>query len=70
MPMCGPNCMGILNPTARSTTYKQTVMEPTGLAGNVGIVSQSGSVCSRPATRPSPERWIISNISSTIPPRR
>jgi acyl-CoA synthetase (NDP forming) len=45
MPMCGPNCMGILNPIARATTYKQTVMDTTGLAGNVGIVSQSGSVC-------------------------
>src|SRR5438445_9538899 len=45
MAVCGPNCMGILNPTARSTTYKQTVMDPNGLAGNVGIVSQSGSVC-------------------------
>src|SRR6516164_6177546 len=45
MPVCGPNCMGILNPTARVTTYKQTVMQPAGLAGNVGIVSQSGSVC-------------------------
>ena len=45
MPMCGPNCMGILNPTARATTYKQTVMDTTGLAGNVGIVSQCGSVC-------------------------
>jgi acetate---CoA ligase (ADP-forming) len=45
MPMCGPNCMGILNPTARSTTYKQSVMDTAGLAGNVAIVSQSGSVC-------------------------
>src|SRR5438445_664280 len=45
MAVCGPNCMGILNPTARSTTYKQTVMDPNGLAGNIGIVSQSGSVC-------------------------
>jgi acyl-CoA synthetase (NDP forming) len=45
MPVCGPNCMGILNPTARVTTYKQTVMNPLGLAGNVGVVSQSGSVC-------------------------
>ena len=45
MPVCGPNCMGILNPTARSTTYKQTVMDGAGLAGNVAIVSQSGSVC-------------------------
>jgi acyl-CoA synthetase (NDP forming) len=45
MPVCGPNCMGILNPTARVTTYKQTVMQPGGLAGNVGFISQSGSVC-------------------------
>jgi acyl-CoA synthetase (NDP forming) len=45
MPVCGPNCMGILNPSARVTTYKQTVMNPAGLAGNVGFVSQSGSVC-------------------------
>src|SRR5262245_27291389 len=45
MPVCGPNCMGILNPTARVTTYKQSVMKTEGLAGNVGLVSQSGSVC-------------------------
>jgi acetate---CoA ligase (ADP-forming) len=45
MAVCGPNCMGILNPPARVTTYKQTVMNTSGLAGNVGIISQSGSVC-------------------------
>ncbi len=45
MPICGPNCMGILNPPARVTTYKQTVMDATAIIGNVGIVSQSGSVC-------------------------
>jgi len=45
MPVCGPNCMGILNPTARVTTYKQTLMDTNGLAGNVGFISQSGSVC-------------------------
>jgi acyl-CoA synthetase (NDP forming) len=45
MAVCGPNCMGFLNPPARVTTYKQMVMDTTGLAGNVGIVSQSGSVC-------------------------
>jgi acyl-CoA synthetase (NDP forming) len=44
MPVCGPNCMGILNPTARVTTYKQSVMKTEGLAGNVGVISQSGSV--------------------------
>src|SRR6185312_3440720 len=26
MPVCGPNCMGILNPPARVTTYKQNIM--------------------------------------------
>ena len=45
MAVCGPNCMGILNPTARVTTYKQSVMKTEGLAGNVGLISQSGSVC-------------------------
>src|SRR5215813_14241733 len=42
--VCGPNCMGILNPPARVTTYKQTIMNPAPIAGNVGIISQSGSV--------------------------
>jgi acyl-CoA synthetase (NDP forming) len=45
MAVCGPNCMGILNPPARVTTYKQTVMNAAGMAGNVGLISQSGSVC-------------------------
>jgi acyl-CoA synthetase (NDP forming) len=45
MPVCGPNCMGILNPPARVTTYKQNVIDPAAIVGNVGIVSQSGSVC-------------------------
>jgi acyl-CoA synthetase (NDP forming) len=45
MAVCGPNCMGILNPPARVTTYKQNIMDPTAIVGNVGIVSQSGSVC-------------------------
>src|SRR5689334_1534595 len=44
MAMCGPNCMGILNPPSRATTYKQTIMNAAPIAGNVGIVSQSGSV--------------------------
>ncbi len=45
MPVCGPNCMGILNPPERVTTYKQNIMDPPAIVGNVGIVSQSGSVC-------------------------
>ena len=45
MALCGPNCMGVLNPHDRSTTYLQELRDPAGLAGNVGIVSQSGAVC-------------------------
>ena len=56
MPVCGPNCMGILNPTARVTTYKQTLMDTNGLAGNVGFISQSGSVCHRHPVRSAPLR--------------
>jgi len=43
--LCGPNCMGILNPIERNTTYLQEIREPERLAGNVGIVSQSGGFC-------------------------
>jgi acetate---CoA ligase (ADP-forming) len=43
--LCGPNCMGVLNSHHRSTTYLQELREPSGLAGNVGIVSQSGAFC-------------------------
>ncbi len=43
--LCGPNCMGVLNPYHLSTTYLQELRNPAGLAGNVGIVSQSGGVC-------------------------
>jgi acyl-CoA synthetase (NDP forming) len=43
--LCGPNCMGILNPVERNSTYLQEIRDPEGLAGNVGIVSQSGGLC-------------------------
>jgi acetate---CoA ligase (ADP-forming) len=43
--LCGPNCMGVLSPHHRSTTYLQELRDPAGLAGNVGIVSQSGAIC-------------------------
>jgi acetate---CoA ligase (ADP-forming) len=43
--LCGPNCMGVLNPVDRSTTYLQELRDPAGLAGNVGILSQSGGFC-------------------------
>jgi acyl-CoA synthetase (NDP forming) len=37
--------MGVLSPYHRSTTYLQELRDPAGLAGNVGIVSQSGAFC-------------------------
>src|SRR5207244_3913559 len=43
--LCGPNCMGVVNPHARSMVYLQALRDPAPLAGNVGLVSQSGSVC-------------------------
>src|SRR5215470_8380717 len=43
--LCGPNCMGVLSPHHPSTTYLQELRHPDGLAGNVGIVSQSGGFC-------------------------
>src|SRR2546428_3318482 len=43
--LCGPNCMGVGSPHARSLGYIQTLADPTLLAGNVGLVSQSGSLC-------------------------
>ena len=43
--LCGPNCMGVLSPHHPSTTYLQELREPSGLSGNVGIVSQSGGFC-------------------------
>jgi acetate---CoA ligase (ADP-forming) len=43
--LCGPNCMGVLNPHHPSTAYLQELRDPSGLAGNVGVLSQSGSFC-------------------------
>src|SRR3954471_18876207 len=43
--LCGPNCMGVLSPHDASTTYMQEVRELKHLAGNVALVSQSGSIC-------------------------
>lgn len=41
----GPNCMGVLNPASKSSVYIQEVRDATGLSGNVGLISQSGSIC-------------------------
>jgi acyl-CoA synthetase (NDP forming) len=43
--LCGPNCMGVLNPIDRNSTYLQEIRDTAGIAGNVGIISQSGGVC-------------------------
>lgn len=43
--LCGPNCMGALNVHDGSTTYMQEVRDAAGLAGGVGLISQSGSIC-------------------------
>ena len=43
--LCGPNCMGILNPSRGSASYAQLTHDPAQLPGNVGLVSHSGSVC-------------------------
>jgi acyl-CoA synthetase (NDP forming) len=43
--LCGPNCMGFVSPYARTLVYIQQLRDPALLAGNVGLVSQSGSVC-------------------------
>lgn len=45
MALCGPNGMGVLNPVARSITYLSELRDATRLAGTVGLVSQSGSIC-------------------------
>ena len=43
--LCGPNCMGLLNPPRRSGAYAQLVHDPAQLPGNVALVAQSGSIC-------------------------
>ena len=43
--LCGPNCMGVISPHARCSTYLQIGNSCEALAGNVGLISQSGSVC-------------------------
>jgi acetate---CoA ligase (ADP-forming) len=45
MALCGPNCMGVISPHVPSLVYIQALHDPTRLAGNVGMISQSGSIC-------------------------
>ena len=41
---CGPNCMGVISPHERSLVYLNPLRDPAGLPGNVGLISQSGSI--------------------------
>jgi acetate---CoA ligase (ADP-forming) len=41
---CGPNCMGVISPHAKSLVYLNALRDPTALSGNVGLISQSGSI--------------------------
>ena len=43
--LCGPNCMGVISPHVPSLVYIQALQNPAPLAGNVGLISQSGSIC-------------------------
>ena len=43
--LCGPNCMGVVSPHARSSVYIQALRDPALLGGDVGLISQSGSIC-------------------------
>ena len=41
---CGPNCMGVISPHERSLVYLNSLRDPAPLPGNVGLISQSGSI--------------------------
>lgn len=42
--LCGPNCMGILSPSNKSSLYLQVLVDGTQLSGDVALVTHSGSV--------------------------
>src|SRR5262245_63791064 len=42
--LCGPNCMGVVSPHDRSLVYIQALRDPSRLAGNFALISQSGSI--------------------------
>lgn len=42
--LCGPNCMGTINAHTGATTYKLPLLSSRRLQGNVGLISQSGSI--------------------------
>lgn len=41
---CGPDCMGVLNPASRSSLYLSELVDPHALGGDVGFITQSGSM--------------------------
>ncbi len=42
--LCGPNCMGVMNLRHGSHAYMLDVLDPDRIRGDVGFVSQSGSI--------------------------
>lgn len=44
MAVCGPNCMGVLSPHQKACLYTSNLVDPTQLAGNVAVITQSGSI--------------------------
>ncbi len=41
---CGPDCMGVLNAACGSTLYLGELLEPASIRGDVGLITQSGSM--------------------------
>ena len=41
---CGPDCMGVLNPASASTLYLGEVQQPDIVRGDVGFITESGSI--------------------------
>ncbi|TSH93396.1 acetate--CoA ligase family protein [Verticiella sediminum] len=41
---CGPDCMGVLNPATRSTLYMGELLDAQAVGGDVGLITQSGSM--------------------------
>ena len=42
--LCGPNCMGTMSLHNQSSLFMMDVVDPPRLTGNVGVISQSGSI--------------------------
>jgi acyl-CoA synthetase (NDP forming) len=42
--LCGPNCMGTINPHDGFSSYRLVITEPARFKGGVGLISHSGSI--------------------------